>query len=281
MLVGGRHADGALTNDVFVAWVDEASAQGRLLAWQPIEEGLGLPEPRADVVAAGIGDFWYVVGGEGPDGVTDTVYRLELADREPATDEAGRTLGWAVAPPDEAVPEARTDAAAFSANGAIFVIGGRDADGMPQASVQWAVPDTTTGDLGSWQRLEQTDLEVPTAGAAVAGVGAHAFLFGGVVLAPEDSSEAAIPTDGTQRAAISPRPPFFQLGIAGATIPALAIEGEVGQQLGYINAMGVGMTNFAILVVLGYLLSRPALSRRLLVRLSRGRLQLPPEEQYR
>ena len=70
---------------------------GRLLAWEPLE-GLALPEPRADVVAATVGDFIYVVGGEGPDGATDTVFRLELDDREPATNEAAGLLGWAVAP---------------------------------------------------------------------------------------------------------------------------------------------------------------------------------------
>ena len=104
-------------------------------------------------------------------------------------------------------------------------------------------------------------------------MGSHAFLFGGVT--PEGASDAS------QRAAISPRPPFFQLGIAGATIPALSIKGEVGQQLGYLNAMGVGMTNFVLLIILGVALSRPEASKRVLSKLSRGRLPMPPEEQYR
>ncbi len=112
-----------------------------------------------------------------------------------------------------------------------------------------------------------------TADAPLAGVGSHAFVFGGET--PDG------PTDGSLRSAISPRPPFFQLGIAGATIPALSIKGEVGQQLGYLNAMGVGMTNFVILIIIGIAFSRPEASKRVLSKLSRGRLPMPPEERYR
>ena len=77
------------------------------------------------------------------------------------------------------------------------------------------------------------------------------------------------------------RRPFFQLGLFGATLPGLAIQGEVGQQLGYINAMGVGMTNFAILVLIGLAFSHQATTRRIISRLSGGRLSVPPEEDYR
>ena len=55
----------------------------------------------------------------------------------------------------------------------------------------------------------------------------------------------------------------------------------MGQQLGYLNAMGVGMTNFVILIILGVALSRPDASKRVLSKLSRGRLPMPPEESYR
>jgi hypothetical protein len=270
LLVGGRDVNGEPTDGTYLAWVEPEGAT--MQAWAPLE-GLALPEPRADVVASSIADFIYVVGGEGPDGATASVFRLELVDGVPATNEAGALRGWAVAPEDQALPEARTKAAAFNASGAVYVIGGLDADGVPQESVLWAVPDTGTGSYDGWQRLEQTDLRIATAAAPIAGVGSHAFLFGGVT--PEGASDAS------QRAAISPRPPFFQLGIAGATIPALSIKGEVGQQLGYLNAMGVGMTNFVILIILGIALSRPEASKRVLSKLSRGRLPMPPEEQYR
>ena len=74
--------------------------------------------------------------------------------------------------------------------------------------------------------------------------------------------------------------PFFQVGIAGVTLPALSIKGEVGQQLGYLNAFSVGMVNFIILIIIGVAFSRPESSKRVLSKLSRGRLKMPDEEHY-
>ncbi len=271
VLLGGRDANGEPTDGAYVAWTEVDDDE--LMAWQPLD-GLALPEPRADVVAASIADIVYVIGGEGPDGATDTVFRLVLHEREAATNEAGRLVGWAIAPQDQALPAPRTDATAFSSNGAVYVIGGFDADGVPQESVLWAVPDTASGDLADgWQQLDQTDLPVGTADAPIAGVGAHAFIFSGQT--PDGA------TDGMLRTALSPRPPFFQLGVAGATVPGLAIKGAVGQELGYLMAMGVGMTNFVLLVIIGIAFSRPESSKRVLSKLSRGRLKMPDEEQYR
>ena len=270
VLLGGRDADGQPTDGVYTAWVEGAGTT--IQPWKALES-LALPEARADVVASGIGDFVYIIGGEGPDGATDSVFRLELVDGEAATNEAGALLGWALAPDDQKLPGPRTDAGVFNSNGAIYVIGGFDDVGAPQESMLWAVPDTSTGTFGGWQRLEQTDLPVATAAAPSVGVGSYAFILGGET--PDG------PTDASLRAAISPRPPFFQLGIAGATIPALAIEGGVGQQLGYLAAMSVGIGNFVILIIMGIALSRPDSSKRVLSRLSRGRLPMPPEERYR
>jgi hypothetical protein len=280
VLIGGRGADGAPTDGVHVAWVDPAATGGRLLAWQPLE-GLALPEPRADAVAGTSGDFVYVIGGEGTDGAVDSVYRLELVAQdeaegggmEPATDDVGRPLGWAIAPDDLQLPEPRMDATPFTAGGALYVIGGQGADGTPQSTVYWAVPDTTTGDLtGGWQHLSQTDLPRANADAPMAGVGSTAFIVGG------EGTDGA--SDRSMRAALSPGAPYFQLGIAGATLPALSIKGEIGQQLGYLVAAGVATANFVILVILGVALSRPAASRRVIARLSRGRLKPPPEDEY-
>ena len=268
-LFGGLDVDLEPTNGAYLAWIDD---RGDLAAWEPLGDELALPEPRAYMVADRIADFFYVIGGIGPDGVaTDTVFRLEVSENEPATNAAGNLLGWAVAPEGQALPEPRADATSFNANGAVYAIGGFDAEGVPQESMLWAVPDTTTGDYDEWQRLDQTDLPVGTASAPIVGVGAHAFMFGG------ETAEGT--TDGSLRAEISPRPPFFQLGIAGATIPGLAIEGEIGQQLGYLNAMGVGMTNFVILIILGIAASRPESTKRVIGRILR--IKPEPEEQYR
>ena len=124
-----------------------------------------------------------------------------------------------------------------------------------------------------WQRLEQSDLAIPLANAPLAGVGATALVFGG--------ETADGPSDGTQRAGLSPQPPFFQLGIAGATLPALSIKGEVGQQLGYLNAAGVGTVNFIVLILIGIAFSHQAQTRRIISRLSGGRLKADEEEDYR
>ena len=38
----------------------------------------------------------------------------------------------------------------------------------------------------------------------------------------------------------------------GATVPALKIDGEVGQQLGYLNANTIGIVNFVVFLVIGW-----------------------------
>jgi hypothetical protein len=274
VLLGGRGADGQPIADVYLAWIpqEQQPPSNTLQPWQPLD-GLSLPEPRAEAVAGTIGDFTYVVGGEGPDGPTDSVFRLELIDGQPATSETGEPLGWAVAQEDM-LPEARTDATGFVANGSLYDMGGLDADGQPQESLYWVVPNGTSGDVPEgWQRLEQTDLPSAIAGAPVAGLGSTAFLFGG--------TDAAGLSDGLMRAGLSPAAPFYQLGLFGATLPGLSIKGEVGQQIGYINAMTVGLINFAILVLIGLAFSHQATTKRIISRLSGGRLKLPPDEEYR
>ena len=62
-------------------------------------------------------------------------------------------------------------------------------------------------------------------------------------------------TAGSIRANIAPEAPYFQLGLFGATVPALQINGEIGQQLGYLNANTVGVVDFVIFIVIGYLLA--------------------------
>jgi hypothetical protein len=272
MLVGGRDAEGQPVKDVHVAWVDEVSGGERLLGWQPLA-GLDIPEPRANPVVGNVGEFVYVIGGEGPDGPSTSIYRLQIEEQDPALDELGLALGWAVAL-EMLLPEARSDAAGFVANGSIYVIGGVDGTGAAQDSVYWIVPDATTGDLpGGWQRLDASDLPGPVTGAPIAGVGSTTFTFGG------ETTDGL--SDGLLRANLSPQSPFFQLGLFGATLPALSIKGQVGQQLGYIVAAGVATANFVILVLIGLAYSHQATTKRLIARLSGGRLKVPPEEEYR
>ena len=63
------------------------------------------------------------------------------------------------------------------------------------------------------------------------------------------------------RSNLAPQAPFFQAGLIGATIPAMKIEGELGQQLGMLSAAGAGTLNFAILIFVGWLFAhRPQVS---------------------
>jgi hypothetical protein len=272
VLIGGLDASGAPVSDVHVAWVDEVSGGSRLLGWQPLE--VALPEPRAAAAAGLVGEFVYVIGGTGVDGAaTDSVFRLELAGQGAATDATGEVEGWAIPPDDSNLPSPRAHAVTFTASGTIYVIGGQDADGTYQTSSLWVVPDTTTGDFtGGWHQLTQTDLPTPIARAPMVGVGSTAFIFGG-------QNDDGL-SDASLRAGLAPRAPFFQLGIAGATIPALSIKGEIGQQLGYMNAMGVGTVNFIVLIIIALFLSRPRAAHRVIAWLSRGRLKVPPEDEY-
>jgi hypothetical protein len=74
------------------------------------------------------------------------------------------------------------------------------------------------------------------------------------------------------RANDAPLSPFFQLGLVGATVPGLKIEGEIGQQLGYLNAAGVGTVDFIILILIGVAFAHRAQTRAIIGRfLHRGR----------
>ena len=55
------------------------------------------------------------------------------------------------------------------------------------------------------------------------------------------------------RTNLAPQAPFFQLGLFGATIPALKIDGELGQQLGMLSSAGAATGNFAIMIFLGWI----------------------------
>jgi N-acetylneuraminic acid mutarotase len=263
-LMGGRTADG-LTATVLSSTLTGGTSPV-LQAWTEQAE-LALPAPTADGTAASIGEHVYFAGGETADGVTRAVFVLPLDEGVPITDETGRIETWA---PTAALPAPRAEAGAFVANGAFYQLGGVDDTGAQQSTTLWGVPDIN-GVIGTWQRLDQTDLPEPRAAAPVATVG-QAFLIGGE--GPDGLQ------DSTYRANLSPAPPFFRLGAFGATIPALAIEGEIGQQLGYLNAMGVGMVNFAVLVLIAWAFSHRAQFWRFTAWLTRGRIRGPREDEF-
>ena len=55
------------------------------------------------------------------------------------------------------------------------------------------------------------------------------------------------------------------------TVPALKIDGEIGQQIGYLNAAGVATVNFVLLLLIGWAYAHKAETRALWNRLRRRR----------
>lgn len=276
-LFGGSTAEGPTA--AVLRSVLDTSTPPKLGAWEEVAN-LPLPEPRTRGAALLTGEFVYVIGGEGPGGPATEIFRLQLdVEGEPtgpetATGEA-EPPAWAItrgAAAGQSLPEPRVDAATWTSSSVIYVAGGRDAAGAPTRTLFWAVPSTVTGDIAEWRHRDDTDLPEARAGAAPVVVGTFAFLLGG-----EGPNSA---TSGAFRASQTPAPPFFRLGLLGATLPALGIRGEIGQQLGYIMAFGLGLTNFAILALIGIAYSHRRETRRLLERISRGRYRAPREDVY-
>lgn len=271
---GGRSEEG-LSRAVYHAEFESATS-ATLEQWEEATE-LPLPQPRADASAVILGSLIYVLGGEGPDGPSDSVFFLALdLDGQPQVDpRTERPFGWGISAGQAAgfaLPEPRARHASFVNAGAMYVLGGVGADGQLAASNFWAVPDSVEGTIPEWRRLGDTELPQAQADATVVAIGGHAFVIGG------ETAEG--PSDGSLRARLAPAPPFFRLGLFGATVPALGIGGEVGQELGYLSAAGVGTVNFVILILVGWAYSHRRQTFRFFERISRGRFRAPPEDEY-
>ena len=238
LLIGGRNADGP----VATTWKTLLNAQGALGAWAPEQP---LNSPQADATAELVGEYVWLYGGSDADGPVATVQRgtfgKAAAAGLPANPNAGKLIRWDVNP-DSNLPAARTNAAGWGANGAIYSAGGSDGNG-PTSDVYWAVP-TSTGDLTEWSQLDVMNLPAPIEGAPAVVNGPNVVIVGG-----ETSGGTVV--SSSVRANTSPLSPFFQLGLVGATVPGMKIEGEIGQQLGYLNAALVGTVDFVILILVG------------------------------
>ena len=100
------------------------------------------------------------------------------------------------------------------------------------------------GVIPLWQTLSQTDL-----GEGVQGSSGDR---GGLARVPVRRPDPGGLTGGAARTNLAPQPPFFQLGLLGATVPGLKLDGEIGQQIGYLNAATVGAVNFILLIIVGW-----------------------------
>ena len=260
LLVGGRNAAGP----VATTWKTLLNNTGKLSAWS-VEQPL--VTPQADATAALIGDYLWLYGGSDANGPVGAVQRgvfgQPAAEGLPANPNQGKLVRWDINNQAN-LPVARTNASGWAANGAIYLAGGNDGKG-PQNEMYWAVP-TTAGDIPEWKHLDAMDLPASgLEGAPAVVTGPNVVLIGGVT-APSTVLTSSV------RANTAPLSPFFQLGLVGATVPGMKIEGEIGQQLGYLNAAGVGTVDFIILILIGWAFAHKAQARAMIGRvLHRGR----------
>ncbi len=202
-----------------------------------------LAEPNVDGTAVHVGDLIYVIGGMNDQGQVVSTVQLGLVGGGP--DATAKDPNVIDAWKDSAqtnLPSPRTKVASFVSNGSIYVIGGSDGTN-PIADVRWATPDAA-GSIPAWNHMTQMDLGEGIQGSQGLSSGAFAFIVGG-------QTAKGVTTDSA-RAYLAPALPFFELGILGATIPALRLGGEIGQQIGYLNAAGVGTVNFIVLILIGW-----------------------------
>lgn len=260
LLTGGRNAAGPVTT----TFKTKLDAKGALGAWSQEQS---LITPQAGGTAVVIGDFVWLYGGSDANGPVNTVQRGAFGKPAsaglPANPDQGKVVRWDVN--DSAnLPAARTNASGWGANGALYLIGGDDGTG-PKPELYWAVP-TTAGDLPEWKHLAVSDLPAQGLEGAPAVVsGPAAILVGGTTTGPSGPTVIA----ESARANTAPQSPFFQLGLVGATVPGLKIEGEIGQQLGYLNAAGVGTVDFIILILIGLAFAHRERSRAIIGRFLR------------
>ncbi len=256
LLIGGSNADGPVNT----TWKSVPTSTGALGAWQ-VEAPLLFPQTNA--AAAVVGDYVWLYGGSDANGPVGAVQRgtfgAPAPEGFPIDPNEGKVTEWAVS--DSAnLPVARTEASGWSANGAIYLAGGSDGT-APQSQVYWAIP-TTDGNIPEWKHLDVSDLPAGgLAGAAPVLLGPEIVLVGGT------TSTGVV--DSSIRANTAPQSPFFSLGVLGATVPGLKLDGEIGQQLGYTAAATVGMANFAILVFIGWVFAHKTQATAMFHRLRR------------
>ena len=220
-------------------WKSQNDSSGKPGAWAAQEP---LAEANVDAVAVHVGDIIFVAGGRNEAGsVVATVQQGFVGGPNATPEDPNIVSAWRYSA-DTNLPGPRTDMSGFTANGGIYLQGGSDGTG-PRTETLWATPDAE-GVIPAWQHLPQTDLGYGIEGGAGVVSGSYAFVIAGNT--PNGLSANIARTN------LAPQEPFFQLGILGATIPGLKLDGEVGQQIGYLNAATVGAVNFILLIAVGW-----------------------------
>ena len=252
VVLGGEGTDRSPTTTV---WKAKLGTNGELEAWADF---MALPEPRSHAAAALVGDSIYVWGGNDANGPAAEAVRGDIAVAPTAATshsapvvnpdqgdaEIGTIYRWDGGPQEGNLPTPRDGAALWSANGTLYVAGGT-IDGTPTTSVLWAAPVAAKG-VTSWTSVELSNLPADGARVGASGVviGAHVLLLGGTDAAGAHSA-------GALSAGTSPKAPVFRAGLVGLTVPGLALQGEVGQQIGFLSAAGAWTLNFVIMLGAG------------------------------
>jgi Kelch motif protein len=254
LFVGGSSASGPTDT----TWKAKLDRTGKLGEWTPQAK---LAQPTTDSAALLNGNNVWLIGGRSANGIVATVQRGTVPS---SGDKQGQLTAWATGQGAD-LPAPRANATGFGANGAVYLVGGTDGT-QTHGELYWAIPQASDGGdrLPEWKHLAQSDL--PSGGlegGATGTAGPDVFVIGG-------KSGNAV-QKGSARANLAPQEPFFQLGLVGATVPALKIDGEIGQQLGYLNAAGAGTVNFIILVLIGLAFAHRERTRAIFQRLRRRR----------
>ncbi|MGH2512971.1 MAG: hypothetical protein ACRDGQ_09815, partial [Candidatus Limnocylindrales bacterium] len=262
IVLGGSDGSSPTTT----VWKATSDSTGKLGTWTAQAP---MPQPRSEADGSLIGSNLFVYGGRDVSGPTTVVLRGSTGTAAVASPAPSGATGavqvqaWATGLGVTNLPAARTKAVGFTSNGVLYLVGGSDGTAS-KTEVYWTTPDAS-GNINGWQHLSQTDLPTSSGGlAGSAGIasGSDAFLVGGT------SSGKVIA--GSVRADLAPQPPFFALGLLGATIPAMKIAGDIGQQLGYLSAAGAGTLDFILLIVIGWAFAHKDKTRAFFARL-RGR----------
>lgn len=219
-------------------WKSQNDKSGKPQAWVAQQP---LAEANVGGLAVHVGDIIFVVGGRNQTGnPVPTVQQGFVGGPYATAADPNIVAAWRYSDQTN-LPGPRTNMSGFTANGGIYVQGGSDGNG-PRTETAWATPDAE-GVIPAWHGLDATSLGYGIEGGTAVVAGSHAFILGGTTTQGISANLA--------RTNLAPQEPFFQIGILGATIPALKLDGEIGQQLGYLNAATVGAVNFILLIAVG------------------------------
>jgi hypothetical protein len=262
-VLGGTDGNGPTTT----VWKATADSTGTLGAWS---NQLAMPQPRSSALGSLIGSELFVYSGSDVAGPSAVVLRADTGTAAVASPAPSGATGavtlqrWATGLGSTNLPVARTKAAGFTSNGVIYLVGGSDGK-TPQTQTYWTTPDAN-GNISGWLNLSQSDLPASTgglAGSSGLASGSNAFLVGGTTATGVITASA--------RANLAPQPPFFALGLLGATIPAMKVDGDIGQQLGYLSAAGAGTVDFILLILIGWAFAHKERTKELLARFRKRR----------